>query len=322
MNIKNMSARGWVGSCCRWTGSVTGLPPASGLLALVCAASLLAGSARAPAAERQKLHGNVPAAVGHLRALERLPGTNRLHLVIVLPLRNREALASLLGQLYDPASPAYHQYLTPGQFAERFGPARQDYEAVMAFAEANGLHVTRTHPNRTLVNVSGAATNIEKTFHVNLRLYQHPTEERKFYAPDVEPSLDLAVPILAVSGLNNFGKARPASRGTCLFRKDPAPASAALPWVSGSGPRGYLIGRDFRAAYAPGVSLDGAGQAVGLLEFDGYYRGDILAYQNLAGLPNIAVTNVLVDDFTGRPGSQQCRSGSGHRDGHGDGAGP
>ena len=161
------------------TECVTRQPFVGELLALVCAASLLGGSARAPAAERQKLHGSVPAIAGHLPALERLAGTNRLNLVIVLPLRNREALASLLGQLYDPASPAYHQYLTPGQFAERFGPTRQDYEAVMAFAKANGLRVTRTHPNRTLLDVSGAVADIEKTFHVNLHVYQHPTEAAK-----------------------------------------------------------------------------------------------------------------------------------------------
>ena len=50
------------------------------------------------------------------------------------------------------------------------------------------------------------------------------------------------------------------------------------------------------------MALDGAGQAVGLLEFDGYYTNDILAYENLAGLPNVPLTNVLVDGFSGRPG--------------------
>ena len=269
---------------------------------LVCAVTLLAGSARSAAAERQNLRGSVPATVGHLRALGRLPGTNRLHLVIVLPLRNGEALDSQIEQIYDPASPAYHQYLTPGQFAERFGPTRQDYEAVRAFAQANGLQVKGLHPNRTLMDVSGAAADIERAFHVNLHVYQHPTEARKFYAPDVEPSLDLAVPLLLVSGLNDFGAPRPASRASLSFRKDPAPASAAQPSVAGSGPRGYLIGRDFRAAYAPGVSLDGAGQAVGLLQFDGYYSGDVLRYQTLAGLPSVTITNVLVGDFTGDPG--------------------
>ena len=183
----------------------------AGLLALLCAAWLVEGGTRVRAGERQTLHGHVPAAVGGLPALERLAGTNRLNLVIGLPLRNRAALTSLLGQLYDPASPAYHQYLTPGAFAERFGPTPQDYEAVITFAKANGLRVTGTHPNRTLVDVSGAAGDIEKTFQVKLHVYQHPTEGRTFYAPDAEPSLDLAVPVLGVSGLDNFEVPRPAS---------------------------------------------------------------------------------------------------------------
>ena len=97
-----------------------------GLLAVVCAASLFEAGTSAQAAQRQALRGHVPPAVGHLQPLKRLAGTNRLELVIGLPLRNREALASLLGQLYDPASPNYHQYLTPAEFAERFGPTQQD----------------------------------------------------------------------------------------------------------------------------------------------------------------------------------------------------
>jgi uncharacterized repeat protein (TIGR03803 family) len=299
--MKSHTSEGVISGLC-WTGSVTRQPLVGGLLVLVCAALLLVGSARAAAAERQKLHGNVPASIGHLRALERLAGTNRLDLVIVLPLRNREALASLLGQLYDPASPDHHQYLTPGQFAERFGPTRQDYGAVIAFAKANGLRVTRTHPNRTLVDVSGAVTDIERTFQVKIHVYQHPTEGRTFYAPDAEPSLDLAVPVLAVSGLDNFAVPRPASQSAFSFRKISEVAPNAKPFATGGGPRGTFMGRDFRAAYAPGVALDGTGQAVGLLEFDGYYANDILAYENLAGLPNVPLTNMLVNGFDGSLG--------------------
>ncbi len=88
-----------------------------GLLAVVCAASLLEAGTSAQAVQRQALHGQVPPAVAHLQPLKRLAGTNRLELVIGLPLRNREALTSLLGQLYDPASSNYHRYLTPAEFA-------------------------------------------------------------------------------------------------------------------------------------------------------------------------------------------------------------
>jgi uncharacterized repeat protein (TIGR03803 family) len=284
------------------TPPIPGQRRVSQLLALVFAAWLSQSETCAQAAQRQALKGHVPLAVGHLQSLGRLAGTNHLNLVIGLPLRNRESLTGLLGQIYDPASPYYHQYLTPADFADRFGPTPQDYEAVMAFAKANGLRVTGTHANRTLVNVSGAAGDIERTFQVKLYTYQHPTEGRTFYAPDAEPSVDLAVPVLTISGLDNYELPHPAGRSAFPIRKlseiPPSPESLA----TGGGPRGSFIGRDFRAAYAPGVSLDGAGEAVGLLEFDGYYPGDVFAYENLAGLPNVPLTNVPVGGFSGQPG--------------------
>ena len=132
-----------------------------------------------------------------------LDAAKELRLAIGLPLRNRGELASLLHRLDDPASPDYHRFLTPAQFAASFGPSEADYETVVAFAQANGLTFTR-HPNRVLLEVSGPVTAVQQAFHVTLRVYQHPTEARTFYAPDTEPSLNLAVPILRISGLDNY----------------------------------------------------------------------------------------------------------------------
>src|ERR1019366_3983936 len=69
----------------------------------------------------------------------------------------------------------------------------------------------------------------------------------------------------------------------------------------GSGPSGTYMARDFRAAYVPGVTLTGAGQTVGLGEFDGYYAKDISTYENKAGLAAIPLHNVLLDGFDGVP---------------------
>src|SRR6266566_3036034 len=85
------------------------------------------------AADRQVLHGHVPDAIARLAPVERLPASQRIHLAIGLPLRNRSALTNLLQQIYDPASPSFHHYLTPEQFTEQFGPTEQDYQAVIAF---------------------------------------------------------------------------------------------------------------------------------------------------------------------------------------------
>src|SRR5215831_7835241 len=102
-------------------------------------------------AERQVLRGHVPAAAAKLRPIERLAPGKRLDLVLALPLRNRTELTNLLEQLYDPNSPSYHRYLTPQEFAKRFGPSQEDYDRVIAFAKAQGLAVVNTHPNRTLL---------------------------------------------------------------------------------------------------------------------------------------------------------------------------
>ena len=87
-------------------------------------AVLLISAFLAPAqtSQRTLLPGHLPAVVPGLQPLGRLDGSTRLKLSINLPLHNREALTNLLDQLYDPASPLYHHYLTPEEFDARFGP--------------------------------------------------------------------------------------------------------------------------------------------------------------------------------------------------------
>jgi uncharacterized repeat protein (TIGR01451 family) len=262
-------------------------------VAALTAVFLSSAAAQQPA--MKTLPGHVPAVVSRLQAKGLLPATNNLYLAIGLPLRNREALTNLLQQIYDPASPNYHHYLTPEQFTARFGPTEEDYQKVIQFAEANGLTVTKKHGNRVLLGVTGKVSDIQKAFRVTMRTYRHPSEVRDFFAPDAEPSVAADVPVLYVSGLDNYFLPRPA------LHVKPLPA---VKTALGSGPVGTYMGYDFRNAYAPGASQTGSGQAIGLLEFDaGYYQSDITAYEAQAGLPNVPVQPVLLDGYNGGPGS-------------------
>jgi subtilase family serine protease len=236
----------------------------------------------------------------------RLPGSNRLNLAIGLPLRNQAELNGLLEQLYDPASPQYRHYLTLDQFTERFGATKEDYDAVTAFAKVHGLTITGIHPNRTLLDISGSVADIEMALHVKLQVYQHPTEARTFHAPDVEPTVDLAVPVLHISGLDNFNRILP------LGRRAPRGPGRRPKSLTGSGPGGAFMGNDFRAAYLPGVTLTGAGQSVALLEFDGYYPSDITDYESLAGLTNVPLQKCTGRWFRREGRRQQRRDGIGH----------
>jgi hypothetical protein len=247
--------------------------------------------------QTQSLHGHRPAALARMAPVGRLEAARELKLAIGLPLRDKQGLTDMLQRIYDPASPDYHHFVTPAQFAKRYGPTEEDYRAVTAFAIAHGLKVSATHPNRALLDVTGTVSDIEKAFHVTMRTYAHPREKREFYAPDVEPSLELATPVLHISGLDNYLLPHPMS----LKKKPAGGPSGAVP-ASGSGPGGAYMGQDFRAAYVPGVALTGAGQSVGLYEMDGFYPSDISAYASLAGLPAVPLKTVLLDGFNGVPG--------------------
>jgi len=256
-------------------------------------------SSSAAGAGLMTLHGHVPAGLSGLQPKGRLPAAANLDLAIGLPLRNREALTNLLREVYDPASPNFHHYLTPEEFTAQFGPTEQDYQAVIAFAKANGLAVDRAHPNRMLLDVSGKAADIEKALHVTLRTYQHPTEARDFFASDVEPSVPSGLSIQDVGGLDSYRRPHPNYKFKPATSTSSAPANATP--NAGSGPSGNYMGDDFRNAYVPGTSLNGFGQTIALVQFDGYFSSDIVAYENLAGRTNIPLQNVLIDGFSGAP---------------------
>ena len=218
-----------------------------------------------------------------------------MNLAIGLPLRNSERLDALLRDLYDPSSPGFRHYLTPSEFAEQFGPSEQDYQAVMEFARRHGFKITVTHSNRVVLDVEASVSDIENAFHIKMLDYQHPSEARVFHAPDTEPSLDLTVSVLYISGLNDFSLPHPMSKLKSLKGADMTPKSGSA--------SGAYIGDDFRAAYVPGTTLTGSGQTVGLLQFDGFYASDITAYETKAGRTHIPLQVVPIDGGVSSPGS-------------------
>jgi hypothetical protein len=91
------------------------------------------------AAGRQQLHGHIPKAATTAPLIGDMAGSERLKLAISLPLRNKQALESLLKNTYDKKNPHYRHFLTPQKFLDMFGPTESDYQAVIQFAQARGL---------------------------------------------------------------------------------------------------------------------------------------------------------------------------------------
>ncbi|MGZ4974872.1 MAG: protease pro-enzyme activation domain-containing protein, partial [Limisphaerales bacterium] len=259
--------------------------------------SLLSGPfSLAFGAQPQVLHGHVPKITKKLSPLGRLDANQQMQLAIGLPLRNRQQLTNLLEDIYNPSSPNFRHFLTADEFAASFGPTAEDLQSVIAFAKAHHLKVEHTHPNRTLVDVSGSVADIENAFNVRLQRFKPPKENREFFAPDVEPSLNLKTPVLAISGLDSYVKPTPR-----LHRS--SSLSAIHPMGGGGGGTGTYTGPyqgyQFRDAYVPDLSQEGEGQSVGIFELYGYSIQDIEAYEDESLIyPYVPVQSVLIDGAT------------------------
>lgn len=238
---------------------------------------------------REEVINKVSPLVGHLSA------TKNMRIVLVLQHRNQPDLDQFLKDLQDPASTSYHHYLTVDQFTAKYGPSVSDYEAVKTWAKENGLKIESTARNRQILAVSGSVQKIQNALHVNFGVYQHPTENRTFFAPDREPTPDMSVRLWSIGGLDNF------STPQRMVVKNPNPVtsdSAISNATTGSCPGASFCGSDMRAAYysAGGGTLTGSGQSVGLFEFIGTDLTDVTTYFTNAGQTNnVPITLTSVD---------------------------
>ncbi len=228
----------------------------------------------------------------------------QLRFALILPGRNEAELDATIADIYNRQSPNYHRYLSVDEFAERFGPIQADYDTLKNYAAASGFEIVDTPRNRRLVYVRASVADVNRALHVTMAEFQHPSEPRTFYSPDREPTPDVALPGLTISGLDNFVLPRPGIHH----------GPEAVPAVNGSGPGGSYIGSDMRAIYYGGTQLTGAGQTVAIFSLDGIQTSDLTLYSKNTGMPlPVPVSLINVGGFNGAclpySGDKSCDDG-------------
>ena len=235
---------------------------------------------------------------GKAQAIGRLPANQVMTLDVVLPLRNQATLDRVVSDIYDPSSSSYHHYLTVPEFTAQFGPSQADYNAVVQYMKGNGFAVIGGTRDGMDVVVRGPVSAVQAAFHVSMHTYQHPTENRTFYAPDREPTTSLPFTLWHVSGLDNYSIPHP----MLVKKSDYAAAHGISPdkvvshATTGSGPSASFLGSDMRAAYYGNGSLNGSGQNLGLFEFEGTDLADLNTYfKNVGQTNNVPITLLSTD---------------------------
>jgi hypothetical protein len=202
-------------------------------------------------------------------------------------------LTALLEEQQDPSSPNYHHWLTPEQYADRFGLSQNDIEQVAAWLPAQGFTVTQTARSRNWVSFSGTAAQVQAAFQTEIHNFSLNGET--YYANATEPSVPsaLADVVLGIHALDNY----PLKPGSVVRRVNSSLKPDFTSHISGNtyvAPGDFATIYDVNALYSRGI--DGTGQSIAVLgQTDLYNNGsDITAFRSASGLPANPPMVVLV----------------------------
>jgi subtilase family serine protease len=203
---------------------------------------------------------------------------------VYLPLRDREGVESLLGQLHDSNSALYHQWLTPAQFNGRFGPLAATVTALTNELKTCGLEVTKVHSHS--LHVSGTAGAVQTAFGTNLALGHFASGKQVISA---------VAPIKLTPALSAAGAVIADFSGRIRMQAAVHTSNLAIPQNRQSPTGGYWFD-DLKQAYSfPSFKkLTGKGVTIGILMTGDFNQPDMTAYfeHELLPPPNISTVNI------------------------------
>ena len=188
-------------------------------------------------------------------------------------------LAQLLAAQQNPASPEFHKWLTPEQFADRFGVSSSDNSKVVAWLQSEGLTVNESARGRNWVAFSGTAGQISSALKTEFHRYQVDGAMHIANATDPAVPEALAEIVGGFQGLNDF---HPRSMATKF-----APLRAEPDYTS----RGahYLVPQDYATIYDVTplyqAGFDGTGQSIAVVGQTDVEIGDITSFRKRYKLP-------------------------------------
>jgi subtilase family serine protease len=170
--------------------------------------ALLAGPAITSGAEDMvQLTGNHPLGITQ-KTTGRIAPDQILKMTMTLKVRDAQALNRFLAELQDPASPNFHRWLTPDEFARRFGPNPAQFNAVLKWLAAEEFEIVSSNLEQRTITFTGRADQAEQVFRTTIVTYGGGS-----YANLSDPYIParFAGVIGAISGLDNLSRVVPAS---------------------------------------------------------------------------------------------------------------
>lgn len=189
----------------------------------------------------------------------------------------KSALTQLLKDQQTPGSANYHRWLTPEQYAERFGVSDADIAKITTWLESQGLTIATVGRGHSSISVDGTAAQVEAAFQIEL--HQYSVNGETHFANSNEPSVPAAFSglISGIRGLHDF-RMKPRHRAPVHADYN----SASLCGGHCIAPGDLAVIYDINPLYTAG--FDGTGQTLVIAGQTVVNLADINTFRNSYGL--------------------------------------
>lgn len=206
---------------------------------------------------------------------------NYVTLVMSPSVSQQRTIDRLLVEQQDPASPNYHRWLTPEQYADRFGLSQNDLNKITGWLKAQGFTVRAIPRGRNSIIISGLAYQFESAFQTQIHRYNVDGEVHYANSTPLKMPTALLGIVTSVRGLHDF-RMKPMSMAK---RVRPEYYDSALHFT-------FLAPGDIKTIYdiAPLYTngIDGTGQKLAVLGQTDIYMADINDFRSGFGLSQIS----------------------------------
>jgi subtilase family serine protease len=274
----------------------SGFIPILLLTACLVGGLMCVGDAQSDSDGMMLLKGNRTGEVATARPLGYVEATRQLNMEVTLAVRDRASLDQLIADQQNPGSPQYHRWLTPAEFAARFGPRPADAAAVAQWLTSQGFEVTVVNLADRSIRFSGDVAHAQTAFGTTIMAYGNG----QLYANAVEPSIpaQFAGIVAAIGGLENFTPA--------AIAKPPEPLSRIASAGDGIGTSPDVIVGGLKAFGPPDIrtfydetslinSTTGAGDCIAIIGLSDFMSSAITTFNSQFGLPASSITTVAAD---------------------------
>ncbi len=132
-----------------------------------------------------------------------------------------QSLAAVIDELHSPASPNFHQWLSPAEFAQ-YGPSDADLQMIIGWLQGQGFRVNAVYPSRMVIDFSGTAGQVRTALHTQIHQLMVKGVQHIANMSDPQIPAALAPAVFGVVSLNDFQPRPQYSVGDGTYRIVPA----------------------------------------------------------------------------------------------------